>query len=56
MTSLDRILLHFADGQRAPVEPAEVFYFEAVAGETRVRTRHAEALVDVRQLGELLVR
>ncbi len=48
MTSLDRILLHLVDGQRVPVDPAEVFYLEAIAGETRVRARHAEALVDVR--------
>jgi DNA-binding LytR/AlgR family response regulator len=49
----DRILLHLADGRRTPVDPQEIYLLEADGGETLVRTRHARALTDVRQLGEL---
>lgn len=50
----DRILLHLADGRRVPVEPDEVFFLEAVEGNTLVRTRSADRLTDVRQLSALM--
>jgi len=50
----DRILLHLQDGRRIPIDPQEIFLLEAEGGETLVRTRHAQPLVDVRQLGELI--
>jgi len=50
----DRILLHLRDGRRVPVDPREIYILEAEGGETLVRTRHAQPLTDVRQLGELL--
>ncbi len=49
----DRVLLHLEDGRRVPVEPDEVFFLEAEEGNTLVRTRSAERLIDVRQLSEL---
>lgn len=50
----DRLLLHLADDRRQPIEPADIYLVEAEEGNTRVRTRHAEPLVDLRQLSELL--
>jgi len=50
----DRILLHLADGRRVPVEPDDVFSLEAVEGNTLVRTRSADRLIDVRQLSVLI--
>ena len=50
----DRILIHLADGLRRPIDPAEVYYLEAIEGATQVRTRSARVLVDVRKLGELV--
>lgn len=50
----DRVLLHLADGRRLPVDPREVYLLDAEGGETLIRTRHAEPLVDVRQLAELV--
>ncbi len=50
----DRILLHLQDGRRIPVDPQEIYFFEAEGGETLVRTRHAQPLTDVRQLSELI--
>ena len=49
----DRILLHLDDGRRIPIDPQEVYLLEAEGGETLVRTRHAQPLIDVRQLSEL---
>ena len=51
----DRVLLHQQDGSRIPVDPREIFLFEADGGETLVRTRHSQPLTDVRQLSELMV-
>lgn len=50
----DRVLLHLADGRRLPLDPAEIYLLETESGDTLVRTRHAEPLVDVRQLAELV--
>ena len=50
----DRVLLHIDDGLRRLVDPAEVYYLEAVGDATDVRLRSARPLVDVRPLGELL--
>ena len=50
----DRILLHLQNARRIPVDPQEIFFLEAQGGETLVRTRHAQRLTDVRQLGELI--
>ena len=50
----DRVLLHLQDGRRVPVDPQEIYFLEAEGGETIVRTRHAESLTDVRQLGDLV--
>jgi DNA-binding LytR/AlgR family response regulator len=51
-----RVLLHLEDGRRVPVEPDEVFYLEAQADETEVRTRGRRRLRDVRSLAELTAR
>ncbi len=51
----DRILLHLQDGGRVPVDPREIYLFEADGGETLVRTRRSQPLTDVRQLSELMV-
>ena len=49
----DRILIHLADGLRHPLDPADLYYLEAIAGATELRTRSSRLLVDVRVLGEL---
>ena len=51
---LDRVLLHLVDGQRTPVDPADVYFLEAVGSETLVRGRSRRRLEDVRPLGELM--
>ncbi len=51
-----RVLLHHKDGTRTPVDPADIYLLEADGDETRVRTRAAHPLVDVRPLGELVER
>ncbi len=50
----DRLLIHLEPGLRQPVDPDEVFYLEAVGDETRVRTRSARTLTDLRRLGKLV--
>ncbi len=50
----DRILLHLQDGRRIPVDPQEIYLLEAEGGETLVRARQAQPLLDVRQLSELI--
>lgn len=50
----DRLLLHLAEDRRQPVEPMDIYLVEADQGNTLVRTRHAEPLLDVRQLSYLL--
>jgi DNA-binding LytR/AlgR family response regulator len=48
-----RILLHLADGTRYPIDPDDIYLLEAEGGETHIRTRAAETLLDVRPLGDL---
>ncbi len=49
----DRILLRLADGLRRPLDPAEVYFLEALEGATRLRSRSVRSLFDVRPLGDL---
>ena len=49
----DRLLLHLARGIRETVEPADVYFLEAVEGGTKVRLRGSRPLLDIRVLGEL---
>ncbi len=49
----DRILLRLADGLRRPLDPEEVYFLEAIEGATRLRSRSARALIDIRPLGDL---
>lgn len=56
MGRIEKILLHFGDFVRKPIDPAEVYFLEAVGDETLIRTRSARPLRDVRSLGELLPR
>jgi DNA-binding LytR/AlgR family response regulator len=48
-----RFLLHLSPGLRQAVDPDDIFFLEATGGDTRVRTRAARALRDVRPLGEI---
>jgi DNA-binding LytR/AlgR family response regulator len=50
----DRILLHTTEDRRLPVDPHDIFFVETDEGDTRVRTRRAEALSDLRELAEML--
>ncbi len=47
----ERTLLHLGDGLRRAVDPADIYFLEAVRDETRVRLRASKALMDVRSLG-----
>ena len=49
----DRILLHTAYGQRKVLDPADVYFIEAVDGESRIRLRGTSPLLDVRPLGDI---
>lgn len=48
-----RLLLHPAPGLRRAIDPGDIFFLEATGDDTRVRTRGAHPLIDVRPLGEL---
>jgi DNA-binding LytR/AlgR family response regulator len=48
-----RLLLHLGPGLRQAVDPDDVYYVEAVGDDTRVRTRSARALQDVRPIREV---
>ena len=48
-----RILLHLVDGTRYAIYPDDIYLLEAAGGETHIRTRAAETLLDVRPLGDL---
>jgi DNA-binding LytR/AlgR family response regulator len=48
-----RLLLHLAPGLRQAMDPDDIFFVEATGDDTRVRTRAARALRDVRPLGEI---
>jgi len=53
MSQEGRILLRPADSLLVPTDPADVYYLEAVGGETLVRLRSTPPLKDVRPLGEI---
>lgn len=48
-----RFLLHPAPGLRQVIDLEDVFFVEAVGDDTRVRTRSARALRDVRPMKEI---
>jgi hypothetical protein len=49
------MLLHLPEDRRQPIEIADFYFVEAGQGNTRVRTRRARTLLDLRQLLELLL-
>jgi DNA-binding LytR/AlgR family response regulator len=51
---MNKVLLHVSDGLRRAVDPASVYYLEAVRGDTVLRRRGARTLKDIRQLGEVM--
>ncbi len=48
-----RLLLHLGPGLRQAVDPADIYFVEAVGDDTRVRTRSARPMQDVRPIGEI---
>jgi DNA-binding LytR/AlgR family response regulator len=48
-----RLLLHVGPGLRQAIDPAEIYFVEAIADDTRVRTRASRAIRDVRPMGEI---
>ena len=48
-----RLLLHLGPGLRQVIDSDDVYYAEAAADDTEVRTRAARRLRDVRPFGEL---
>ena len=48
-----RVLLRLAPGLKQAIDPADIFFLEAIDDDTHVRTRRADRLEDVRTLGEL---
>jgi hypothetical protein len=50
-----RLLLHLEPGVRQAIEGDEVYFVEAKADDTEVRTRGARVLRDVRPMGVLAV-
>jgi DNA-binding LytR/AlgR family response regulator len=56
MRRIEKVFVHFGDFVRKPIDPAEVYFLEAVGDQTLVRTRSARTWRDVRSLGELLPR
>jgi len=48
-----RLLLHLGPGLRQAIEPGDIYFVEAAGDDTRVRTRAARALRDVRPMGEI---
>lgn len=48
-----RVLLHLGPGLRQVIEADEVYYVEATADDTELRTRSARRLRDVRPIGVL---
>ena len=53
MRRIDKVLVRIGESVRKPIDPAEVYYLEAVGDETLIRTRSRRSLRDVRSLGEL---
>ncbi len=48
---MGKVLVHFGDFVRKPIDPAEVYFLEAVGDQTLILTRSARPLRDVRSLG-----
>jgi DNA-binding LytR/AlgR family response regulator len=48
-----RFLLHLGPGLRQAIDPADIYFVEAIDDDTRVRTRAARPIRDVRPLGEI---
>ena len=54
MSSIHRVLVNISELRRVPVDPEDVYFLEAVGGDTLVRLRSKRPLRDVRPLGTLL--
>lgn len=48
-----RLLLHLGPGLRQAIDPGDIYFVEAEGDDTKVRTRAARALRDVRPIGEI---
>jgi DNA-binding LytR/AlgR family response regulator len=48
-----RLLLHLSPGLRQAIDPDEIYFIEAVGDDTRVRTRSARPVRDVRPIAAL---
>jgi DNA-binding LytR/AlgR family response regulator len=48
-----RLLLHLGPGLRQAIDPDDIYFVEATGDDTRVRTRAARPLTDVRSMGEI---
>ncbi len=48
-----RLLLHLGPGLRQAIDPDDIYFVEAEGDDTRVRTRAARALRDVRPIGQI---
>jgi DNA-binding LytR/AlgR family response regulator len=46
-------LLHLGPGLRQAIDPAEIYFVEAIGDDTHVRTRAARAFRDVRPIGAI---
>ncbi len=54
MSSIRRVLIKVSALRRVPVAPKDVYFLEAVGGDSLVRLRSKRPLPDVRPLGTLL--
>jgi DNA-binding LytR/AlgR family response regulator len=54
MSRVGRVLLRVSEFRHVPVDPAEVYFLEAVGEHTMVRLRSKKRLRDLRRLGTLL--
>ncbi len=54
MSRVGRVLISVSELRRVPVDPNDVYYLEAVGGDTMARLRSKRRLRDVRPLGALL--
>ena len=50
MRRIEKVLVHLGDFVRKPIDPAEVYFLEAVGDQTLVRARGARPWRDVRSL------
>jgi DNA-binding LytR/AlgR family response regulator len=48
-----RVALHVRDGLKEVVDPDDVYFLEALGGETKVRLRRARFIVDVREFAQV---